>query len=475
MRNFKPKRNSHLKGVNMTTGSSCYLSQASFCSSLRSSYQEKFIIEGKKNSTSLVSTRHQSVELPLSKDELYLNYFQDPLYAYTMRFCTQQWLATTAANSDNFFEFQSEHFIRPNSRTRIRYLAVPALTLCLSFIRSFTCDCTPTSGYWDIILCKHKDLIRAYICGFPPSHNKERFLSKKRRCARKRTCPGERSSVVGEDLIGVSSRRQPRTLMWNRLPFKPLKSRLEHSGLGSPRPGVPAVGWSLVRKLVASRNILGLTRILSLKWSCMEVGPSTPAAGARRSNQRTQVRGFVAIVVLRLRESIVETVPTLSSLHQSPLVVLQPSLGHYFAHINSEWKEEYKALFEVIKWSDIVIEWELNTVPETTESKLGVIRRLDIQALAVAGYSGCSEWQHADGYITTSPMATVAITESTAAFQVEVPAVISGILTSNYNGGGCKAFKAKPLVESNFHCGLTSSGLTRHGVVDLWCNDYGEG
>ncbi|KAJ4827333.1 hypothetical protein Tsubulata_003286 [Turnera subulata] len=55
--------------------------------------------------------------------------------------------------------------------------------------------------------------------------------------------------------------------------------------------------------------------------------------------------GFVAraaIVHPRLRKSAVETVLTLSSPHQSPPVALQPSLGHYFARVNEEWRKGYE-------------------------------------------------------------------------------------------------------------------------------------
>lgn len=55
--------------------------------------------------------------------------------------------------------------------------------------------------------------------------------------------------------------------------------------------------------------------------------------------------GFVAraaIVHPRLRKSAVETVLTLSSPHQSPPVALQPSLGHYYAHVNQQWRKGYE-------------------------------------------------------------------------------------------------------------------------------------
>ncbi|KAK9271415.1 hypothetical protein L1049_027005 [Liquidambar formosana] len=55
--------------------------------------------------------------------------------------------------------------------------------------------------------------------------------------------------------------------------------------------------------------------------------------------------GFVAraaIIHPHLRKSAVETVLTLSSPHQSPPVALQPSLGHYFAHVNQEWIKGYE-------------------------------------------------------------------------------------------------------------------------------------
>ncbi|KAK8466782.1 hypothetical protein PHAVU_008G148206 [Phaseolus vulgaris] len=55
--------------------------------------------------------------------------------------------------------------------------------------------------------------------------------------------------------------------------------------------------------------------------------------------------GFVAraaVIHPHLRKSAVETVLTLSTPHQSPPVALQPSLGHYFARVNSKWREGYK-------------------------------------------------------------------------------------------------------------------------------------
>ncbi|XAR51958.1 hypothetical protein NMG60_11006771 [Bertholletia excelsa] len=55
--------------------------------------------------------------------------------------------------------------------------------------------------------------------------------------------------------------------------------------------------------------------------------------------------GFVAraaIIHPHLRKSAVETVITLSSPHQSPPVALQPSLGHYYARVNNEWKNGYE-------------------------------------------------------------------------------------------------------------------------------------
>ncbi|KAK7350442.1 hypothetical protein VNO77_09087 [Canavalia gladiata] len=65
-------------------------------------------------------------------------------------------------------------------------------------------------------------------------------------------------------------------------------------------------------------------------------------------------------------------------------------------HLMTAW---CVTLFEVIKWSDIVTEWELNTVPETIESKLGVIGRLDIQAFVAAGYGPkCSHIKHGVAY-----------------------------------------------------------------------------
>ncbi|EFH51632.1 hypothetical protein ARALYDRAFT_322858 [Arabidopsis lyrata subsp. lyrata] len=55
--------------------------------------------------------------------------------------------------------------------------------------------------------------------------------------------------------------------------------------------------------------------------------------------------GFVAraaAVHPRLRKSAVQTIITLSSPHQSPPLALQPSLGHYFAQVNREWKKGYE-------------------------------------------------------------------------------------------------------------------------------------
>uniref|UniRef100_A0A1D1YR07 GPI inositol-deacylase n=1 Tax=Anthurium amnicola TaxID=1678845 RepID=A0A1D1YR07_9ARAE len=55
--------------------------------------------------------------------------------------------------------------------------------------------------------------------------------------------------------------------------------------------------------------------------------------------------GFVAraaIIHPQLRKSSVETVLTLSSPHQSPPIALQPSLGHLFSHVNSEWRKGYE-------------------------------------------------------------------------------------------------------------------------------------
>ncbi|KAL6288194.1 hypothetical protein ACE6H2_012584 [Prunus campanulata] len=55
--------------------------------------------------------------------------------------------------------------------------------------------------------------------------------------------------------------------------------------------------------------------------------------------------GFVARAAVahnRLRKSAVETILTLSSPHQYPPVALQPSLGHYFARVNHEWRKGYE-------------------------------------------------------------------------------------------------------------------------------------
>ncbi|XP_024182138.1 uncharacterized protein LOC112187528 isoform X2 [Rosa chinensis] len=55
--------------------------------------------------------------------------------------------------------------------------------------------------------------------------------------------------------------------------------------------------------------------------------------------------GFVAraaVVDPLLRKSAVETIITLSSPHQQPPVALQPSYGHYFRHVNREWRKGYE-------------------------------------------------------------------------------------------------------------------------------------
>ncbi|KAJ1288523.1 hypothetical protein BS78_02G095300 [Paspalum vaginatum] len=55
--------------------------------------------------------------------------------------------------------------------------------------------------------------------------------------------------------------------------------------------------------------------------------------------------GFVARAALvhpNLRKSAVETILTLSSPHQYPPIALQPSLGHFFSHVNQEWRKGYK-------------------------------------------------------------------------------------------------------------------------------------
>ncbi|ONK55394.1 uncharacterized protein A4U43_UnF3940 [Asparagus officinalis] len=49
-----------------------------------------------------------------------------------------------------------------------------------------------------------------------------------------------------------------------------------------------------------------------------------------------------AVVHPHLRKSTVETILTLASPHQSPPVALQPSLGHYFAKVNDEWRKGYE-------------------------------------------------------------------------------------------------------------------------------------
>ncbi|XP_021307953.1 GPI inositol-deacylase isoform X2 [Sorghum bicolor] len=54
--------------------------------------------------------------------------------------------------------------------------------------------------------------------------------------------------------------------------------------------------------------------------------------------------GFVAraaVVHPNLRKSAVETILTLSSPHQYPPIALQPSLGHFFSHVNEEWRKGY--------------------------------------------------------------------------------------------------------------------------------------
>ncbi|XP_010528191.1 PREDICTED: GPI inositol-deacylase [Tarenaya hassleriana] len=55
--------------------------------------------------------------------------------------------------------------------------------------------------------------------------------------------------------------------------------------------------------------------------------------------------GFVARAAAihpHLHKSAVQTILTLSSPHQSPPLALQPSLGHYFAQVNREWKKGYE-------------------------------------------------------------------------------------------------------------------------------------
>ncbi|XP_051117453.1 uncharacterized protein LOC127242099 isoform X2 [Andrographis paniculata] len=55
--------------------------------------------------------------------------------------------------------------------------------------------------------------------------------------------------------------------------------------------------------------------------------------------------GFVAraaVVHPYLRKFAVETILTLSTPHQSPPLPLQPSLGHYYAHVNREWRKGYE-------------------------------------------------------------------------------------------------------------------------------------
>ncbi|KAI3474959.1 hypothetical protein Pfo_030270 [Paulownia fortunei] len=55
--------------------------------------------------------------------------------------------------------------------------------------------------------------------------------------------------------------------------------------------------------------------------------------------------GFVAraaVVHPHLRKFAVETVLTLSTPHQSPPVALQPSLGHYYAHVNQACRKGYE-------------------------------------------------------------------------------------------------------------------------------------
>ncbi|KAH6831296.1 hydrolase [Perilla frutescens var. hirtella] len=55
--------------------------------------------------------------------------------------------------------------------------------------------------------------------------------------------------------------------------------------------------------------------------------------------------GFVAraaVVHPHLRKFAVETILTLSTPHQSPPLALQPSLGHYYAQVNQEWRKGYE-------------------------------------------------------------------------------------------------------------------------------------
>ncbi|KAJ3693196.1 hypothetical protein LUZ60_008676 [Juncus effusus] len=66
--------------------------------------------------------------------------------------------------------------------------------------------------------------------------------------------------------------------------------------------------------------------------------------------------GFVARAALvhpHLREACVHTLLTLSSPHQSPPVALQPSLGHFFSHVNQEWRNGYKSKNK--KFSNLVV------------------------------------------------------------------------------------------------------------------------
>ncbi|KAL9157438.1 hypothetical protein ABFS82_08G005700 [Erythranthe guttata] len=55
--------------------------------------------------------------------------------------------------------------------------------------------------------------------------------------------------------------------------------------------------------------------------------------------------GFVAraaVVHPHLRKFAVETILTLSTPHQYPPVALQPSLGHYYTHVNQAWRKGYE-------------------------------------------------------------------------------------------------------------------------------------
>ncbi|KAM7467704.1 hypothetical protein LguiB_015266 [Lonicera macranthoides] len=96
--------------------------------------------------------------------------------------------------------------------------------------------------------------------------------------------------------------------------------------------------------------VYAINRILDLYKESHETRVREGAAGSGNLPKSVilvghSMGGFVAraaIVHPHLRKSTVETVLTLSAPHQSPPVALQPSLGHYYAHVNKEWRKGYE-------------------------------------------------------------------------------------------------------------------------------------